>query len=109
MLSQYEEYGDHSLRIHFFYLHAGWEIGRVEIPDWVANDPAQLDLVHRAIYDQAQLGRGYPVALQESHEAAVLGVADRRMIEDMIERELARVGVVLRHTGKDGSKRVRIV
>lgn len=95
--------------IHFFYVHTGIEIGRVEIPTWVANDPELVQRVHRVIYDQCQLGLGYPVALQESHEAAVLSVTDRRIIEDVIERELASHGVVLTHTGKDLSKRVRAV
>lgn len=105
ILQQYGE--DH--QIHFFYVHSGYEIGRVEVPAWVQRDPRLVDLVHRTIYDQCQLGRGYPTVLQEAHEAAVLNVADRRLIEDIVERELAAIGVVLTHTGKDSSKRVRAV
>lgn len=110
ILRTYTEDGaDLSLGIWFFYVHVGYEIGRVEIPGWVAQDRTLLDLVHRVIYDQAELGRGYPVALQEAHEAAVLSTSDRRLIEDTIERELARAGITVQHTGKDGSKRVRFV
>jgi hypothetical protein len=101
-------YGD-DLRICFFYLHAGLEIGRVEIPRWVASDEELLDLVHAIIYEQCQLGRGYPVALQEAHEMAVLNMADRRLVEEMIERRLASLGVVMTRTGKDGSKRGRFI
>lgn len=70
-----EDYGPH--RICFFYVHTGWEIGRVEIPEWVATDPALLDLVHITVIDQAEKGRGYPVVLSESHERAVVRAADR--------------------------------
>jgi len=69
------EYGDHT--IYFFYLHAGSEIGRVEIPQWVAEDADLLDLVHACIYDQAEKGQGYPVSLSEAHERAVVRGADR--------------------------------
>ncbi|MCZ6634263.1 MAG: DNA double-strand break repair nuclease NurA [bacterium] len=70
-----EDYGPH--RICFFYVHTGWEIGRVEIPLWVAEDRALLDLVHTTVCDQAEKGRGYPVVLSESHERAVVRGADR--------------------------------
>jgi hypothetical protein len=70
-----EDYGPH--RICFFYVHTGWEIGRVEIPEWVADDGELLDLVHTTIIDQAEKGRGYPVVLSESHERAVVRGADR--------------------------------
>ncbi|CAN5344100.1 DNA double-strand break repair nuclease NurA [soil metagenome] len=96
-------------KICFFYLNAGREIARVEIPRWVAADVDQLELVHNVIYDQCSLGRGYPVVLQEAHEAAVLSMSDRRMIEVAIEQALSNVGIMPLHTGKDGSKRGRFV
>jgi hypothetical protein len=97
------------LRICFFYVHSGREIARIEIPRWVANDPELLDRVHAIVWDQAQLGRGYPVALQEAHEQAVLSMSDRRLVEELVERRLASQGIVVTHTGKDGSKRGRFV
>ncbi len=97
------------LRIDYFYLNVGTEIGRVEIPRWVSQSPEQLDLVHSVIFDQCERGRGYPVALQEAHEKAVLSTSDRLLMEIAIERELARHDIVLTYTGKDGSKRGRFV
>lgn len=97
------------LRICFFYVHSGREIARIEIPRWVANDDELLDRVHAIVWDQSQLGRGYPVALQEAHEQAVLSMADRRLVEATIERQLAGHGVIVTRTGKDGSKRDRFV
>ncbi len=80
-----EEYGDHY--IYFFYLHVGAEIGRVEIPQWVAEDGELLDMVHACVYDQAEKGQGYPVTLSEAHEHAVVRGADReafyRVLRDM--------------------------
>jgi hypothetical protein len=103
-----EHYGAEH-RINFFYMNTGQEIGRVEIPAWVTRDPGLLDLIHAIIYDQCRLGRGYPVALQEAHEMAVLSMTDRRLVEAFIERELAEHGIVRLRTGKDGSKRGRFV
>jgi hypothetical protein len=93
----------------FTYVHTGNEIARVEFPRWVADDPELLERVHAIIWDQAQLGRGYPVALQEAHEQAVLSMADRRLVEETVERQLASQGIVVTRTGKDGSKRGRFV
>jgi hypothetical protein len=100
---------DDDLRICYFYLHTGHEVARVEVPAWVAADTGQLDLAHAIVIDQCRLGRGYPVALQEAHEQAVLSTADRRLVEELIERRLASLGIVMNRTGKDGSKRGRFV
>ena len=70
-----DDYGPH--RIVFFYVHTGSEIGRVEIPMWVAEDRSLLDLVHATVIDQCRKGRGYPVVLSESHEQAVVKGVDR--------------------------------
>ena len=81
-----EHYGDHA--IYFFYLHVGRELVRVELPEWVASDPARRDLVHAIAYDQAQRGGGYPVSLARAHEQAVVREADRRVFRHMIEATL---------------------
>ena len=64
--------------VAFFYVHAGEEIGRVEVPSWVADNPDLLGLVHALVVDQCERGRGYPVALMEAHEQAVVTGSDRR-------------------------------
>jgi hypothetical protein len=109
VLDRYAELGGGDLKIDYFYLNAGYEIGRVELPRWVSRRPELVELVHWVVYDQCRLGRGYPVALQEAHEQAVLSTADRLLMEIAIERELARHDIVLTHSGKDGSKRGRFV
>lgn len=109
ILDAYDRDGSGDQRICFFYVNTGREIGRVEIPRWVAADLDKLDLVHATVYDQSILGRGYPVALQEAHEAAVLSMADRRTVEHAIDQALSMSGVVRLNSGKDGSKRGRFV
>lgn len=109
ILERYRVGGVDDFMIDYFYLHTGNEIGRVEIPRWVSRSPEHLDLVHQVVFDQCQRGRGYPVALQEAHEKAVISTSDRLLMEVAIERELARHDIVLTYTGKDGSKRGRFV
>ncbi|MCL5874885.1 MAG: DNA double-strand break repair nuclease NurA [Candidatus Dependentiae bacterium] len=72
------------LHPHFFYLHVGDEIGRVEIPAWVAQDEDMVNQVARIILDQSIKGRGYPVALAEAHEQAVIKGPDRDFFYHLI-------------------------
>jgi len=85
------DYGVH--RIAFFYLHVGTEIVRIEVPQWVAASPTLLDLVHAVAYDQAQKGMGYPVALAEAHQHAVVRGAERDLFYEMVTTVLLRRGV----------------
>ena len=92
------DYGPH--RISFFYLNTGSEIARVEIPAWVAENPNDLGLLHASLYDQAQKGKGYPVALSEAHEKAVVRGPDRelfyRFLRDTLIRNEVRAEISLK-------------
>lgn len=103
-----DQYGS-DFRTRFFYLNAGREVARVEVPAWVADDTESLALVHAAIFDQCELGRGYPVALQEAHEMAVISMSDRQLVDELMERRMAAAGIIVTRSGKDGSKRGRFV
>lgn len=81
-----EEYGEHA--IYFFYLNVGAELARIEMPEWVAQRPEWVDLIHAVAYDQAHRGGGYPVALARAHEQAVVRESDRRVFRQMIEQAL---------------------
>jgi hypothetical protein len=81
-----EHYGDHA--VYFFYLKNDDEVARVEVPRWVALDSALLELTHRLVYDQCQRGHGYPVALSEAHEQAVVTGADREYFWELVENVL---------------------
>lgn len=103
-----DRYGP-DFHVHFFYLHTGVEIARVETPRWVAADRDLLEFTHAAIYDQCQRGMGYPSALQEAHEIAVIRADERRAIETMVEESLVGHGIPHQRSAKDGSKRGRFV
>ncbi len=95
--------------IAFFYLHVGAEIARIELPAWAADDPALCAQVHALCLDQARKGRGYPVALAEAHEQAVLRAADRQAFLDLLARAALREGDPVRITRKALAKRTRAV
>ena len=97
------KYGAH--RIGFFYLHVGSEIVRVELPQWVGTDAALLDLVHAVAYDQAQKGMGYPVALAEAHQQAVVRGAERDLFYDMVTAVFRQRGAAMAVSPKNLRKR----
>ena len=97
------KYGAH--RIGFFYLHVGSEIVRVELPQWVGTDAALLDLVHAVAYDQAQKGMGYPVALAEAHQQAVVRGAERDLFYDMVTAVFRQRGAHMTVSPKNLRKR----
>ena len=93
--------------VHFFYVHAGEEIGRVEVPTWVAEDLDLLGLTHAAVVDQCLRGQGYPVALMEAHEQAAVSGADRRFFVRQLERALSDQRMPVYTSEKARSKRIR--
>ncbi len=102
-----KRYGRH--RISFFYVNVGGEIARVETPQWVVDDPDAIDLLHATLLDQCRKGRGYPVALQEAHERAVVTAADRRYFWTLVEASLEEQGLGASTSEKARSKRVRSI
>jgi GNAT superfamily N-acetyltransferase len=100
-----KDYREHS--VHFFYLNVGSEVARVEVPEWVATNPASLDLVQTVIVDQCRRGQGYPRVLIEAHEKAVITAGDRRLFTTLVDQALAAAGVVAAASEKEASKRLR--
>lgn len=92
--------------VAFFYLRLADEVARIELPLWMAT-PDRLGLLHTLVLDQCLLGPGYPVALQEAHEAAVISTVDRQSFAALLERELALSGVLPGTSAKNMSKRLR--
>jgi hypothetical protein len=74
------------LQPHFFYLHVGSEIARVEIPAWIAQQEELVDILAGMVLDNALKGRGYPVVLAESHEQAVVKGPDREFFYHLIQK-----------------------
>ncbi len=102
-----EHYGIHS--IYFFYIKTGEEIARVEFPQWVAAYIPLLELTHSLIIDQCKRGQGYPVALSEAHEQAVVTGADRENFWQLVESSLIDKHLNTFTSSKSQSKRTRWV
>lgn len=95
--------------IAFFYLQTGSEIARIEIPQWVAADPALRDRTHLLCWDQARKGQGYPIALSEAHERAVVRGPEREAFFRLVEAAYVRERVPAVTTRKALAKRTRIL
>ena len=95
--------------VHFFYLRVDDEIARVEIPKWVATDESLLELTHSLVLDQCRRGQGYPVALSEAHEQAVVTGADRENFWQLVEASLVDEHLPTPTSAKSFSKRTRWV
>ena len=102
-----EYYGGHA--VHFYYLNTGDEIARVEVPAWVAQDEAMLEMSHALILDQCRKGFGYPISIMEAHEQAVIGGAERETFRQMVEDALAEHHLPVYTSQKDLSKRLRLL
>ena len=100
-------YGPHQVR--FFYLNVGDEIARVELPAWVADDPHRLALAHALLLDQSRKGEGYPVALSEAHEQAVVTGADRDLFQQLLFEALEGEHLSTSTSQKSRSKRTKWV
>jgi NurA-like 5'-3' nuclease len=102
-----KRYGEH--KVYFFYLRVGDEIARLEIPQWVAKDEGLLNLTHALVLDQCQRGQGYPVALSEAHEQAVVTTADREEFWQLVESLMVEEHMPTPTSAKSQSKRTRWV
>lgn len=100
-----KHYGAHA--ILFFYLRAGDEIARIELPQWSALDDERLCLAHSLILDQCRRGLGYPAALSEAHEQAVLSGADRENFQRLVDIMMAEEKMAVAESEKCRSKRTR--
>jgi hypothetical protein len=98
-------YGDN--RTYFFYLKAEDEIARVEVPEWAVRKEGLLDMIHAVVYDQCRRGQGYPAALSEAHEQAVVTGSDREEFWGLVEKSLVDEKIPVVDSIKSRSKRTR--
>ena len=104
VVTQY--YREHEIR--YFFLNVEGEIARVEIPRWV-EEGGLVGLVHALVLDQCNRGHGYPAALSEAHEQAVVNASDRDQFQRLVELTLAERRVPVTTSAKSRSKRSRWV
>ena len=100
-----ESYGPHE--VYFYYMNTGQEIARIEVPQWVALEEGLLALSHTLIVDQCRRGKGYPAAIAEAHEQAVVTGADREAFGQLLEGALSRKRLPVYTSEKNRSKRMR--
>lgn len=106
---------DAANEVCFFYLNAsshGRQIARVDIPLWVAEDPAKVTAVHGLVYDQCQILGDYPYVLARADETAVVTHRDQEqlnfMIDVIMEQHQISQGITAKQTSKNlarGSKK----
>lgn len=83
--------------IAFFYLkvYNGYQskVVRVDVPVWVARDPARVEAVQAMILHQCRMqGRNpYPYAITRADELAWVGMKDRAKLEELIHAQVRRV------------------
>lgn len=97
-------YGCHT--VYFCYVHVGTEIARIEVPAWVAEDTTLFNQSLSLMLAQVQKGYGYPVALAEAHNQAVVRGGDRARFFALLEQQMIKAG--LRNVGisyKEARKR----
>ena len=87
------------LRLCFFYMNIGRPghpyICRVELPAWAAEDSAVTDLLHAVLIRQCSIlgGHPYPFILHRAHESAVVTLAEKEEIKNLLLREMALNGL----------------
>lgn len=100
------EYYGEKQQVYFYYLNVGEEIARVEVPGWVAMNEGNdlLSLGHSLIVEQCRRGQGYPVAISEAHEQAVVTGRDRLLFRQMVAETLEQQGLPTYTSQKERSK-----
>ncbi len=89
ILDLYEE----AQRVHFCYVNVGAEIARIEVPAWVVEDTALFEQSLSITLAQVHKGYGYPVALAEAHNQAVVRGGDRARFFGLLEQQLIKAGL----------------
>jgi len=102
-------YGQHS--VTFFYLRTPDgvpdDIARVEMPLWIGQDEQKVGLLHALLLDQCRRGLGYPLAIMEAHEQAVISGPEREAFRRLLEAQVTAEGLSAAPSGKALSKRAR--
>ena len=97
-------------RIYFCYVNVGTEIARVEVPAWVVEDNSLLEQSLSIMLAQVNKGYGYPVAIAEAHNQAVVRGGDRARFFALLEQQMLKTG--LQNVGtsyKEARKRGSVV
>lgn len=89
----------------FVYVDIGDELVRIEFSRWLVDQPAVFNYALEIIKDQCVKGRGYPVALAEAHEQAVIKSADRDYFYQLLHTVVTQAGQTYTYSKKSLKKR----
>lgn len=86
----YEEAGH---AIHFFYVNVSTPeretLVRIELPEWVADKPERVALLHAAVIDQCGItSEPYPYVLTRADELAVITNREKAALDELIAAEM---------------------
>ncbi|NBQ17063.1 DNA double-strand break repair nuclease NurA [bacterium] len=73
------------LQPHFIFINTVHELVRIEMPAYVVHNKDLFDVCCSVVLDQIHKGNGYPVALAEAHEQAVITGSDRDFFYQILE------------------------
>jgi hypothetical protein len=91
---------------YFCYLRTTAEIGRLELPAWLVQDQLLCTQFIACVADQLEKGNGYPIALAEAHEQAVVKGPDRELFFTLLAQHGIRINKM---SAKHGSKRRPVI
>jgi len=99
-------------RIAFAYLNVSRRPGtqncivvRIELPGWVAENAALLDLAQAAVHDNCEPA-GYPYVLARAHELALVTQQERSDFEAMLVQSMLKNGLLPETSFKAENKRL---
>lgn len=102
-----EALGDHAMRACYVNFGTGHgtfaTIGRIEVPQWCATTSA-ISTMTAVLQRHANMGEGYPLILKAAHQESVVSKDDARDIEQAIQHELLKHGIVPRGSHKQDAK-----
>lgn len=101
-----------ALAIHFFYINVGDKkhpkIARVDIPLWVAENPAMLNALHAVLVEQSRImgnSQQFPYLLHRAHEIAIVTHREKEDIDRLLSRDiLSNGGELAEKSGKQSAK-----
>lgn len=79
--------------VYFCYVHVGPEVARIDLPAWVAEDDDLRESALSLVLAQVNKGYGYPVALAEAHNQAVVRGGDRARFFALLEQLMIKAGL----------------
>ena len=97
-------------KICFTYINTGFEIARLELPQWLFANGNVFKNALSTVLSQAEKGKGYPICLSEAHHLAVIRGGDRERFFALMTQHLVGMGVPrVRVSPKESKKRIGFV